>query len=238
MTIIHPEQKMSNLIAENPYLLLLLEHFEIRLPLQDKSIETICKEAGINDGLFCAFAGLYICNEIDDNLKLDENDAVDMVTFLKTSHRYYSEQIYPEIMKLINEMSELNKHKEMKLVTVFFTEYFKEVTAHLDYENDVFHPYVLWLTGQLTGKITDPYPSEYSVEQYKAHHDDIEEKLNDLKRLLIKYLPMGEDRFIRRKLLFLLSELELDLRVHSEIEELILMPLTVKLEKKQIEKNA
>lgn len=237
MIIIHPEQKISNLIAENPYLLLLLEHFEIRLPLQDHSIDTICREASINTDLFCAFAGLYIGNEVDDELEFDENDAMDMVTFLRSSHRYYSEQIYPEIMKLINEMGELNEHKEMKLVSVFFAEYFKEVTVHLDYENNIFHPYILWLIGRLTGMSTNPYPSAYSVEQYRAHHDDIEEKLNDLKRLLIKYLPLEKDQIVRRKLLLLLSELELDLRIHSEIEELILMPLTMKLEKKLIERS-
>ena len=74
--------------------------------------------------------------------------------------------------------------------------------------------------------------NDYSVIQYKDHHDDIEEKLNDLKNLLIKYLPINQDQIVRRKLLFLLSELEFDLKIHSDIEELILIPLTMRLEKK------
>lgn len=237
MSIIRPEQKLSDLIVENPYLLLLLEHFEIALPVQDKSVATVCSESGISTELFCAFAALYNGNGIAPGLKLDENDALCMVAFLKTSHRFYSEQIYPEIMELIERMSQVNSHKEMKLVSVFFSQYFREVMAHLDYENDIFHPYVLWLAGRLLEQSTSNYPQEYSVEQYKVHHDDIEEKLNDLKKLLIKYLPMEQDRHLRHQLFFLLSELEFDLKIHSEIEELILMPLAQQLEKKLIEKE-
>jgi regulator of cell morphogenesis and NO signaling len=70
----------------------------------------------------------------------------------------------------------------------------------------------------------------YSVSEYKDHHNDIEEKLNDLKSLLIKYLPLKNDQPIRRKLLFSLFELEYDLNIHSQIEELILIPLVSKME--------
>ncbi|MGC8803040.1 MAG: hypothetical protein ACP5PS_04610, partial [Bacteroidales bacterium] len=57
--------------------------------------------------------------------------------------------------------------------------------------------------------------SEYSVEEYREHHDDIEEKLSDLKNLLIKYLPAREDQQARRRLLTHLFELESDLAIHS-----------------------
>ena len=72
---------------------------------------------------------------------------------------------------------------------------------------------------------------EYSVKEYRLHHDDIEEKLNDLKNLLIKYLPQKNDQQIRRKLLFSLFEVEYDLNIHSQIEDTILIPLVEKMEK-------
>ena len=120
----------------------------------------------------------------------------------------------------------------MKLVSVFFKDYFREVTDHLDYENEVFHPYVIQLASQINNNEPSNIRDEYSVKQYKARHDDIEEKLNDLRNLLIKYLPVNQDQTVRRKLLFLLSELEFDLKIHSDIEELILIPFTLRMEKK------
>ena len=179
-----------------------------------------------------AFINLYNGSTSIPELKLNDDDALTIINFLRVSHRYYSEQIYPEIIELINQMKQLNNHKEIKLVSVFFMDYFKEVTDHLDYENDIFYPYVRKLVNQIQNNKEIDINNDYSVIQYKDHHDDIEEKLNDLKNLLIKYLPINQDQIVRRKLLFLLSELEFDLKIHSDIEELILIPLTMRLEKK------
>lgn len=75
------------------------------------------------------------------------------------------------------------------------------------------------------------YQGTYSVTDYREHHSDIEEKLTDLKNLLIKYLPIRDDQQLRRRLLFNLFELEFDLAIHSEIEENMLIPLVEHMEK-------
>ena len=67
------------------------------------------------------------------------------------------------------------------MIGKFFDKYFMEVTEHLDYENDVVFPYVPNLNNLLTRKNYDNAVSSYSVTQYREHHDDIEEKLTDLR---------------------------------------------------------
>lgn len=224
--------KLAELIIDNNYLLLLLEHFGIEVPLQDMNVGQICSQHNINEELFIAFANLYNGSTTIPDVDLNASDALTIVKFLGTSHHFYSEQLYPEIMEMIKQMSQLNDHKEMKLVWMFFSDYFKEVTEHLDYENEIFHPYVVWLVEQIISNKRDDSTNNYSTVDYKDHHDDIEEKLIDLKNLLIKYLPLEKDQIIRRKLFFLLSQLEFDLKIHSNIEELILIPLTTRLENK------
>lgn len=227
---IHPNDKIAEAVIANPFLMLLLEHFEIQIPVHDLKIRQLCEINGIKEDLFIAFAKLYNGSNSIPVLKLDADDALTIVKFLRATHSFYSEQIYPEIMELIEQMNRLNNHKEMKLVSLFFADYFREVTDHLDYENQVFHPYVTNLVSRLNENKT-AVEENYSAHDYQDHHDDIEEKLNDLRNLLIKYLPVKEDYKVRRKLLFLLSELEFDLKIHSDIEELILIPLTMRLEK-------
>jgi len=68
------------------------------------------------------------------------------------------------------------------------------------------------------------------VSEYKEHHNEIEDKLHDLKNVLIKYLPADNDRLARRKLIEGLFELSYDLNVHSLIEDTILIPLVEKAE--------
>jgi regulator of cell morphogenesis and NO signaling len=227
---LRPELKLSDVIANNPYLLLLLEHFGIEVPVHDKSLNQVCDHNGINIELFLTFANLYNGVTYKPKDAFSYKDASTIVEYLKKSHKYYSEEIYPNILSTIKQMAEVNNYPEMALVPKFFVDYFSEVTEHLEYENKVVYPYVLGLFEQMNHVQQTSPRAQYSVVEYKEHHNDIEEKLNDLKSLLIKYLPQKDDRTIRRKLLFLLSELEYDLNIHSKIEDRILIPLVAEME--------
>ena len=145
-----PDLKISEIILDNPYLLLFLEHFGIDLPLQDKSLKTVCGENSLNPGLVVAFGNLYTGVQDTGGMELSFDDTHSIVSYLKNSHKFYSDEIYPEIRNTIRQMAEVNDSREMALVQKFFTEYFNEVTEHLDYENNVVFPYVLDLHRQIT----------------------------------------------------------------------------------------
>jgi regulator of cell morphogenesis and NO signaling len=224
------EIKMSDAIIKNPYLLLLLEHFGIALPLQDKSIDELCLDHNLNTKLFLTFANLYHSIQQEPNTPVSVDDTNSIVEYLKNCHKFYSEEIYPNILQTIQQMALINNYKEMALVHKFFIEYFNEVTEHLKYEEEVVFPYILDLYGVIKNKDQSGKHSSYSVMEYKDHHNDIQDKLNDLKNLLIKYLPEKNDQPLRRRLLLSLSELEYDLNIHSQIEDSILIPLVSKME--------
>ena len=228
---IRPDMKMSEIVSNNTYFMLLLENFDITLPVADKTILEICKENNINPTLFLILANLYNGQEYKRKEELTFSDAESIVHFLKRSHNYYSDEIYPGILEAINQLAELNNSHEMALVPKFFAEYYKDVTEHLNYENDVVFPYVLELTHNIKRGTQLQSDLAFSSKKYIGHHDEIGEKLDDLKSLLIKYLPQKDDSKERRKILFLLSHLEFDLNIHSQIEELILEPLIKKMEK-------
>jgi regulator of cell morphogenesis and NO signaling len=74
--------------------------------------------------------------------------------------------------------------------------------------------------------------ADYSVIDYKHHHDNIDDKLADIKGLIIKYLPFEDKNNLRRKLLNCLFDLEHDLKIHTLIEDTVLIPLVEKFEGK------
>lgn len=224
------EMKISDVIIENPYLILMLEHLGINLEVHDKTIEQICNESNISTELFLTIANLFNGFKPLPITEYTSNDIQTIIKYLKNSHQYYMEEKYPQIQDYFEKINKINDHAEIIMIGKFFDKYFLEVTEHLDYENDVVFPYVLDLNNLLTHKNSDKAVSSYSVTEYKKHHDDIEEKLTDLNNLLIKYLPQKNDQQIRRKLLFCLFELEYDLKIHSQIEETILIPLVEKME--------
>jgi regulator of cell morphogenesis and NO signaling len=229
---ISPEMELAELVSANPTMILMLEHFGINMPFQGKTIRKICDEQKISIGLFLAVSKLYNDQASFTPVSLEHTDLPVILDYLKNSHAYYTNEIYPKIRKIIKQLCEVNNMGEMLLVGKFFDDYFDEVKEHLDYENRIVFPYVTSLYEYMQRRSDLVKPEGYSVKEYNDHHNDIEQKLDDLKNLLVKYLPQKDDQLARRTLYFSLVELDFDLQVHARIEDLILIPLVVSLEKK------
>ena len=225
-TYITSDMKMSDLIVENSRLLLLLEHFEIDFAVKDKSIKQICIENNIDLAVFLVFGNMYNGFYPDKNEINALNDISTIIRFLKNSHRFYKHDKYPELKSFLVQLHEKQDTEDILLVEKFFNDYFEEVLEHLDYEESIVFPYICRLIDE--GKIA--LKNNFSANEYRDHHTDIETKLTDLKNLLLKHISLKNDFSLRRKFLFSLFELEFDLNVHSLIEEKILLPLVGKIE--------
>lgn len=223
--IINRKSIISDIILNNHFIILVLERFGIKLGQQSKTVEMVCKENNICVEIFLTISNLHnnICYTPIISYKY--SDIKTIIEYLENSHQYYSEEIFPEIIKDIHSLSEVNKMQGISMVEDFFNQYKKEVNKHFEYENDIAFPYMLNLLNNNNNN-----KNSYSVKQYKEHHDDIEEKLDDLKRLLIQHLPQKNDRLERRKILFALFDLEQDLKIHAKIENDILIPFIEKVE--------
>lgn len=226
--IILKDMKMSELLLTNYSLILILERFAIELGVKEKTIESICKESNVNTEVFLFILNLH--NDISylSKASFDDLDIREIIQYLCRSHVYYTSEVFPAIIKSIHSMSTSNQKPENLMLLRFFEEYKKEVDEHFSYENTIAFPYILSLLAP--GKSTKK-KNDYSVLAYKEHHDNLEEKLDDLKRLLIQYLPPQNDCVMRRKILIALFEFEKDLMVHALIEDDILIPLVETLEK-------
>jgi regulator of cell morphogenesis and NO signaling len=224
------DMKISDVIIMNPYMILMLEHFGIDMEVHEKTIENICTENNLNPELFQIIANLINGFQPKKVTDYSYNDIQTIIAYLKNSHHYYLDEKYPEIQNQISAIYRLNDNSEIIMIGEFFNDYFKEVVEHLNYEDDIVFPYVLGLNERLILKGQVPIPGNYSVTEYREHHNDIEEKLMDLNNLLIKYIPQRNDRRERRLLIFSLFELEYDLKIHSMIEETILIPMVEKME--------
>lgn len=219
--------KIADLIINNHFLLLVLERFEIYLGLQDKTINDICDEYKINTNLFLTICNLHKNPNEIPALDLTDDDIKILIKYLSNSHNYYKTEVLPEISKKIKNISSISDDLTYILIERFFDEYKQEVIKHLDYEEKIVFPYVSAIINDNSKQ------SDYTISKYKNHHDDIEAKLSELKNLLIKHLPYKNDQKFRRDLLFDLFRFEKDLRIHTIIEENILVPTIENLENKK-----
>lgn len=226
--VVRQETKMADLVSQYPTLLMLLEHLDTGFLLHDDTVARYAETHQINLDLFMVLIRLYIGDKPSKVPEINSMDLPRIVMFLKRCHQYYKEEKYPEINQLIRALYEMNHSPEIRMIDRFFNEYFEEVLEHLHYEDDVVFPYILKLIGEDGG--TSTTDAEFSVREYRDHHSDIESKLSDLKALLLKHVEVRNDRIIRRKLLLKLAELEVDLTIHSLIEENMLIPAVEQIE--------
>ena len=120
------------------------------------------------------------------------------------------------------------KHSEKvhyEILLRFFDEYKKEVFHHFEYEENVVFPYIL---GIADGKKS----AKYQIKMFEENHTNIEDKLSDLKNILIKYLPEKSSLEERTTLIFNLFDFEKDLDKHTLLEDLVLIPKVHNMEER------
>lgn len=234
--LLEKDMKLADVIHHDYNLIPVISRFGIMLGFGDGSIEDICNKKQINIDFF-----LTMLNAFHDPQYLDKNylqsfSATLLIDYLQNTHNYYLQNKIPEIESLITDMaskSEVDK-VSYELLQKFFDEYKNELIKHIEKEEERVFPYVIDLENAEQSNTVSPALlfriKDYSITSYEAEHEDVEEKLMDLKNIIIKYLPSSKKQQSRYKLLKELTVLEKDLHDHERIEDLILVPKVEMLE--------
>jgi regulator of cell morphogenesis and NO signaling len=232
LIFISGQSKLTEIIQNNPNILILLEHFGFSYEFNNLSLKELCERYNLNTVLVLKILNLFNGHKMSDKIKFNKGNIELIISFLKRNHNYYGSEKIPMLKNLIDKMIELNDHPKIYLVNQFFDSYYSEVIEHFDYENNVVFPYALGLLNKTkTGLAEEIEKTGFSVSVFKENHEDIEEKLMDLTNLLLKYLPVKNDMKVRRELLLGIFELEHNLSVHRLIEDNILVPMLEEAEK-------
>ncbi|MBP1630394.1 MAG: hypothetical protein H6Q15_1287 [Bacteroidetes bacterium] len=217
--------KLADIIMSNYRLLSVLSRFNINLGFGDKTINEICEQKHISEDLFLMICNVYNFKDylptIEEIKTIEINE---LISFLKKSHNLFINQDIKEIENSLNKMCSCCSGNHLSLLMKFFEDYKKEVINHLNYEETVVFPYIDSLT-------KNKEVNNYHINQFEENHTNIEDKLSDLKNIIIKYLPeicSPEQRTMLLQRLFLFQE---ELFTHSIIEDKILIPLVEEIEK-------
>lgn len=214
---------MISLIKDNYNLLQSLCSFGINLGFGDKTVRQTCEASGIDTHTFLAIVNFTIngCREVADDGQLS---VPTLLHYLEASHRYFLDFQLPFIRREIEEAIGDADGGLGLLILRFYDEYAREIRKHMLHEEHVVFPYVKTL---LDGK-TDP---TYSINTFAGNHVQADNKLKELKTLIIKYLP--SDAGHNNKMIAALHDVfnnEEWLHLHREVEERIFVPSIRRLE--------
>lgn len=230
--------KLADVLFHNYTLLPVISRFNIKLGFGDKTVLEVCRDSDVNIDFFLEITNSFVDEDYIPQKELNFFPVSLIVNYLQKTHQYYLDEKIPEIEKNIHLVLEKEKSVNDKFILVenFFTEYKKELTNHIEREETTIHPYVLEIESAFCKNLLNPdlYSKicKYSINDYAAEHDNVEEKLFDLKNIIIKYLPPRYSIALCNSILIELFRLEKDLNAHASLEDKVLIPKVAAMEEK------
>jgi len=222
--IFSEKTKLSELIADNPKLLQLLPRFGIKLGFGDHNVAEVCQMNQVSTNLFLLVCSIHFDpNTMPHIVTANDADIKSLLSYLNASHRHYLDERFPHIEEHLGRIIEAGGPKYGNMLRHFYNEYKREMVQHFQYEEDVVFPYINAL---LHGEPT----TTYSIDQFRHNHSNIEDALEDMTNILIKYLPSDILPKERIEIAMDIIELSADLTSHSLIEDRVLIPYVESLE--------
>lgn len=223
--IFSKDMKLIELIDVNYQLLTVLVRLDIELPFGDVSVDEVCKRSGMSSELFLTICRLYSLADYEPDYKeLTVADLLGLVKSLRASHHYYLQTLLPRIATGVEKVLELCEERQRRVLGKFYEDYAEEVRAHLEYEERVIFPYAV--------SVAEGRSAEKDMSAYMDNHTDICEKIDDMKSIIIKYLPEVCSIRQRCDLLFDIFALREDLAKHTLLELKVLAPLVQEAERR------
>jgi regulator of cell morphogenesis and NO signaling len=236
--------KMAEVIHLNYQLLPILSRFGLHLGFGEKTIEQLCLEHGIDVNFFLIILNAYHDKNFFPHRHLKGFPLNLLISYLRKSHEYFLTVKIPLIEQLLDKLSpegDVATTGSLQLINRFFGEYCTELTEHIQREEDKVYPYAFMVEEAFLSGIPGPGVlegiREYSIDDYESEHDNVEDKLNDLQNIILKYLPSTLDLNLCHTLLTEIFRLESDLNDHARIEDKVLVPKVKLMEKVILEKE-
>ncbi|MDR2037026.1 MAG: hemerythrin domain-containing protein [Bacteroidales bacterium] len=222
--IIGPDTKLAELILEYPGLIDALAHLNIKLGFGDRSVKEVAEYYRINLEAFMVIIYTY-CNHLDPGKTIKKEALADLLVFLKNSHDGFKRDQIPELKNLIASFAEEIPSEHGKILVSFFDGYIHEVYEHFEYEDETVFPYI-------NAILNDQQTNGFVIHDFERNHTDIEQKLYELKNILIKYIPEEASEY-HIKIIRNLFDFEKQLYYHTNLEDRVLAPSVKKMERKE-----
>jgi regulator of cell morphogenesis and NO signaling len=237
MELFKATSKLANVIRKDHSLLPVINRLGVRLGFGDKTIQNVCEEKGIDQNFFIETINVFLYEAYFPEKRLLDFPISIVIDYLNKTHSYYKDFLIPECDRLIERFLESSSadNADNQLVRKFYASFKEEFVIHINFEEREMFPFILELNRvvenpELRSEFKRKYPS-YSVSGFEKEHSQMDDKMDDLTNIIIKYLPPNYDQNRGNAFLSTLLMFERDMRNHSRVEDHIMMPKVKLLEK-------
>ncbi len=232
------QRKISDLVGENYLYASVLHYFGIQFyDYSEQTLHQVCQEKGI-----CVEA---LINGLESAVQTDESEDIALVgypidlviEYLKHAHYLFIKRRLPYITTLVSDLPEKSGQyhsivKDLKFVFPLFVEDF---IYHIHEEEDSLFRYVLLLKNVTNNRYNPSkvyYEMEkYSIQQHAINHDVHDDEMKGIRNITNDYFVEADAPLHIKVVYAELESFEKSLITHARIEDEILFPKALMLEK-------
>ncbi len=184
----------------------------------------------------------YACAQQQPDLEAqlkrwNDKSLAEVMGYIVQKHHKYCRQAVATIESLLADLlrQQGEEHRELKRIKPLFVKFSTELLRHLIKEEDTLFPYIARMEEAAGRGEALPRPAYGTivnpVRMMMMEHDVSNEDFKQIRQASNNYLCPPNATPTHEKLYQALCELEQDLQVHSELEDKVLFPRAVALEK-------
>ena len=214
--LVTPNLKMAELMNISPALPGVLTRMGIPFGFGDETVEEVCRRQDIDPETFLLICSVHASDGgLPPKERIRKADLKDVLKYLRRSHTYYMEVAMKELTDALVALTEPCGERYKSTIRRFFHQYKDELFKHLQFEEETVFP-------QAEAALRH---GSFASGDYEENHSHVEEKLEDLKNLIMKYMPADCGQQETYRALSLIFTLQEDLAKHILVEDGILVPI-------------
>jgi len=203
----------------------------------NKSLSEVCFEKGLkSEQVLAELQNIEISNK-RDSVRFDEWELDFLIDYIINNHHHYIRSINPLVSDLSAKVVSAHgtNHPELIKISEIFSGLSKDLTQHLMKEEQILFPYIKNLVNvnNYKTKFELPYFSTVAnpIRMMEAEHTSAGDEMFEIRELSNNYL-IPKDACNTFKVFYKeLKEFEEDLHKHVYLENSILFPKSIELEK-------
>lgn len=230
-------RKIKDLVSENYLYASVLYFFGIEFyNYSEDTLEQVCKEKGIPLTMVISDLEGAVKSKVSVDASLIDFPVDLLIEYLKYTHHTFVKKRLPYVAKCLDKLDlrqvKYPLAKDLKFVFPLFLEDF---IRHLYEEEDQLFSYILSLQQVLNQNlnINKVYfqMERHTLRDFAIEHSSQEDEMSGLRKITNDYDTSGCENVCMKVILSELKSLDEELKTHAKIEDEILFPKALVLEK-------
>ena len=230
------DKSVEHLVQENFVYAKVLDYFGIKFyEERDKTLHQVCADNDINLEHFLNILEKSENRKSQEYLDLRNYPARLIVEYLKHAHQIFIKDTLPYLLKKIDELENDHANEKTHDLKVVMPMFVEDFIHHIYEEEDRFFTFVAELENALKEKNISPKFlkefEDFSIQEFALHHNDSDNEMKGI-RGITNFYNTAEINDPRLAVVIKeLKKFDDELTLHANIENDILFPKALHLEK-------